>query len=78
MKVLYLFIITTVLLILYSIFAIKEKFTPVYMNHKASCFDCERQMLDMYGPDEVYKAQPSKSFDAESQDGYLGKTLKYY
>ncbi len=55
---------------------IKETFQ--YMNHKSKCYDCEKQILATEGPDNVWKAQPTKSFDSEKQNGWLAKTIKYY
>lgn len=55
-----------------------------YLQHKSSCFDCEKQMINMYGEEGAWMGQPTKSFDSEKEalrqgeSGFLAKTMKYY
>ena len=55
-----------------------------YLQHKTSCFDCEKQMINTHGEEGAWMGQPTKSFDAEKEarrqgeSGFLAKTLKYY
>lgn len=66
-----------------------EKFynVPEYLNHKSSCFSCEKDIINRYGVDAAWLGQPTKSFDSEIDGiyqandisgGFLGKTMKYY
>jgi hypothetical protein len=64
-----------------------DQYIPEYLNHKSKCFDCEKEILNNFGEDAVWIAQPSKMFAAESEGmsqtgtvsgGFLGKTIKYY
>lgn len=71
-----LFAVLFVMVVLKVTLDVKETFD--YMNHKSKCYDCEKQILAMEGPANVWKAQPTKSFDSERQDGWLAKTIKYY
>ena len=59
-----------------------------FVDHKSKCFDCEKDIAHRCGSNFVWKAQPAKSFDAETEGiaitggdpsgGFLAKTLKYY
>lgn len=56
-----------------------ERFViPQYLYHKSKSFDAEREMIAMYGEDAAWMANPAKSFDAEAEGGFLGKTMKFY
>ena len=83
------FIILTILIIAKVYFDIKEQFAIAqYLHHKSSCFDCEKDMINRYGVDGAWMANPSKTFSAEQDGirqaggniagGFLGKTMKYY
>lgn len=84
--ILILFIIIFVLILLLHYLHI-EKFSPEYLNHKSSCFSCEKDMINRCGEDCAWKANPSKGFDDEKEavlqtgnisGGFLAKTIKYY
>lgn len=87
MSIIYFFIFIIILLILKVVFDITEKFIPEYLHHKSKCYDCEKDILQRYGPNAVWMAQPSKLYSAEQSGiyqkddisgGYIGKTIKYY
>lgn len=74
-------ILILIILVIYFIYNQYEtyiNYNAEYLAHKTKSFDSEKQILNMYGEDEVWRAQPSKSFDSEMQNGWLGKTIKYY
>lgn len=88
MVALWVFIFVVALLILKVGLDIKEKFVPEYLHHKSSCFSCEKQMINMYGEDAAWMANPAKTFSAEKDGvlqaggdisgGFIAKTIKYY
>jgi len=68
-----------VIILLWSCKCVYERFVvPQYLYHKSKSFDAEREIIAMYGEDAAWMANPAKSFDAEAQGGFLGKTLKFY
>ena len=78
-------LITTVILFVFS-YKIYEEFTcdGTYLNYKSSCFDCEKQAIQQYGPDGAWLANPTKMFSAETSGveqtgdisgGFLAKTI---
>lgn len=79
-------IILLVFVFLYSSF--RESFTAEYLNYKSKSFDSEKQMINMYGEDGAWMANPSRSFDSEYDGvlqangdisgGFLGKTMRFY
>lgn len=82
---LFLFSIIFILILLLHYLHI-EKFVPEYLNHKSSCFDCEKEVIRRCGEDSVWRANPSKMFSTEKAGvnmygeagGFIGKTMKYY
>lgn len=88
MIALWIFIIITLLLIVKVSIDIKESFLPEYLSHKSKSFDSEREMINRYGENAAWMANPTKSFDSEIDGvrqaggdisgGFLGKTMKYY
>ena len=65
----------------------REYFVPEYLNYKSKSFDSERQIINMYGEDAAWMANPSRSFDSEpdgvmqkrdTSGGFIAKTMKYY
>ena len=81
------FVIIFLLTLAKVILDVKEAFyIPEYLNHKTSCFDCEKEAISRYGEDGAWKATPTKLFAAEQQGvamyglegGFIGKTMKYY
>lgn len=83
---LFIFIFVTIKVIL----DVKEYFTqsPEYLNHKTSCFDCEKEMISRNGIDAAWQGQPTKCFDCERSGilqangdvagGFIAKTMKHY
>ena len=53
---------------------VSDHFIDQRLYYKTKSFDAEAQYPDHL----AYLAQPTKSFDAEREAGYLAKTLKYY
>lgn len=59
-----------------------------YLKYKSKCFDCEKQMIQIYGENGAWLANPAKSFSAEKEavmqagedisNGFLAKTLRWY
>lgn len=83
-----LFIVFFVLTLLINHINIRENYgvdwDAKYLKHKGRCFDCEKQMIDMYGQNAAWIGQQAKSFDSEREallhgnTGFLAKTIKYY
>jgi hypothetical protein len=85
--VLFFIIMSSILVIIATCVKKLEGFIPQYMNHPSKCFDCEQDIINRYGVESAWRAQPTKLFSAETEGvaqtgtiagGYLGKTLKYY
>lgn len=83
------FVILFLLLLLKTWVNVRERYqVSQYLHHKSKCFDCEAQMIALYGESAAWLANPAKSFYAESEAvaqhdedigaGFLAKTLKYY
>lgn len=83
------FSLLLILVILKTYLAIKETYgidwDAEYLKHKGRCFDCEKQMINMYGKDAAWMGQQAKSFDSErdavlqaNSNGFLAKTIRYY
>jgi len=87
------FIIITVLLIIYNLLYIKEQYDNInwnaeYLKHKSKSFSAEKQVIQMYGEDGAWIANPAKTFSTEIDGiiqsngningGFLAKTRKFY
>ena len=88
-ELLVLFTVVLILVVIKVKLDIKEMFQVAeYLYHKSSCFDCEKDMINRYGQDAAWMANPSKTFTAESDGiaqangnisgGFMGKTVKFY
>ena len=78
-------IIVLIIILLYSSY---NEYYAEYLNYKSKCFSCEKQVIDMYGINSAWKANPAKSYNSEQNGilqangnisgGFLGKTMKFY